>query len=106
MPVKIQRLMQELKNGLAELYGIRLKSVILFGSYARGDFDESSDLDIMIVLGDYRSYWEELVRTSHLVSDLSLKFGITISRIIMTEEQWRSADMPILRNVRAEGIAA
>jgi predicted nucleotidyltransferase len=90
---------------LADLYGNQLKAVILFGSYARGDYDESSDLDVMLVLGEYRSYWEELVRTSQMVSDLSLKYDITISRTIMTEEQWRNADMPVLRNIRAEGVA-
>jgi predicted nucleotidyltransferase len=97
--------MKELKKGLADLYGNQLKAVILFGSYARGDYDESSDLDVMLVLGEYRSYWEELVRTSQMVSDLSLKYDITISRTIMTEEQWRNADMPVLRNIRAEGVA-
>jgi len=105
MPANIQRLMKELKKGLADLYGNQLKAVILFGSYARGDYDESSDLDVMLVLGEYRSYWEELVRTSQMVSDLSLKYDITISRTIMTEEQWRNADMPVLRNIRAEGVA-
>jgi predicted nucleotidyltransferase len=105
MPVNIQRLMKELKKGLADLYGNQLKAVILFGSYARGDYDESSDLDVMLVLGEYRSYWEELVRTSQMVSDLSLKYDITISRTIMTEEQWHNADMPVLRNIRAEGVA-
>lgn len=88
------------------MYGSRLKAVILFGSYARGDYDKNSDLDVMIVLDDYQRYWDELVRTSQLASDLSLEYGITISRTIMTDEQWRNADMPILRNVRAEGIAA
>lgn len=87
------------------MYGNQLKAVILFGSYARGDYDESFDLDVMLVLGEYRSYWEELVRTSQMVSDLSLKYDITISRTIMTEEQWRNADMPVLRNIRAEGVA-
>ncbi len=106
MSAKIQRLMKELKKGLAGMYGSRLKAVILFGSYARGDYDKNSDLDVMIVLDDYQRYWDELVRTSQLASDLSLEYGITISRTIMTDEQWRNADMPILRNVRAEGIAA
>jgi uncharacterized protein len=105
MSANVQRLMKELKKGLADLYGNQLKAVILFGSYARGDYDESSDLDVMLVLGEYRSYWEELVRTSQMVSDLSLKYDITISRTIMTEEQWRNADMPVLRNIRAEGVA-
>ena len=106
MPVDIKRLLVELKKGLTELYGQRLKGVYLFGSYARGDYDENSDLDVMIVLDNYESYWEELVRSVELASDLSLEYNVTISRTIMTEEQWRKGDLPVLRNVRAEGIPA
>ena len=106
MPVDIKRLLAELKKGLTELYGQRLKGVYLFGSYARGDYDENSDLDVMIVLDNYESYWEELVRSVELASDLSLEYNVTISRTIMTEEQWRKGDLPVLRNVRAEGIPA
>jgi len=106
MPADVKRLLTKLKNGLTELYGDRLKAVYLFGSYARGDYDESSDLDVMIVLDNYRSYWEELIRSVELASDLSLEHNVTISRTIMPEEQWKKGDLPVLRNVRAEGILA
>lgn len=102
----VKSLMAKLKKGLAELYGPRLKAVYLFGSYARGDYDENSDLDVMIVLDHYQSYWEELVRSAELASDLSLEYDVTVSRTIMTEEQWKKGDLPVLRNVRAEGVAA
>jgi predicted nucleotidyltransferase len=104
MSAEIQRLMTDLKIGLSRIYGGRLKAVILFGSYARGDNDASSDVDVMIVLESFQSYWQELVRTAKLASDLSLEYGMTISRTLMTEQQWHHADMPILRNVRAEGV--
>lgn len=106
MPVDVKRLLTKLKDGLTKLYGDRLKAVYLFGSYARGDYDESSDLDVMIVLESYKSYWEELVRSVELVSDLSLEYDVTISRTIMTEEQWKKGELPVLKNVRAEGIRA
>lgn len=98
--------MAKLKNGLTELYGPRLIAVYLFGSYARGDYDESSDLDVMIVLDAYDSYWDELVRSEELASNLSLEYDVTVSRTIMTEEQWEKGDLPVLRNVRAEGVPA
>ena len=106
MPVEIRNLLAELKQGLAKIYGDQLKAVVLFGSYARGDFHEGSDLDVMIVLDTYKRYWDELVRSAELASDLSLEYNVTISRIIMTEEQWKKGDLPVLRNVRAEGIPA
>ena len=106
MSPEIQRLLAELRKALSSLYGERLIAVILFGSYARGDYDEGSDLDVLIVLDDYHSYWEELVRSAELASDLSLKYGVTISRTIMSEEKWKMGDLPLLRNVRREGIPA
>ena len=98
--------MAELKRGLAEMYGERLKAVYLFGSYARGDYEESSDVDVMIVLSEYENYGTEIDRSGELVSRLSLAYGISISRVFMKEIQWQSSDTPLLRNIRAEGVAA
>ena len=106
MSPKIQRLLAELKKGLTELYGRRLKAVYLFGSYARGDYNNNSDLDVMIVLDNYTSYWDELVYSAELASNLSLEYDVTISRMIMTEDQWNKGDLPILRNIRTEGLPA
>ena len=106
MPVKIKKLLAELKQGLAKIYGDRLKAVYLFGSYACGDYDESSDVDVMIVLSDYENYGEEVDRSGELISQLSLAYGISISRVIMKELQWKESDTPLLRNIRAEGVPA
>jgi predicted nucleotidyltransferase len=106
MAVNAKALLNEMKTGLAKLYGQRLKAVILFGSYARGDYNQNSDFDVMIVLDNYKRYWDELVKSSELASELSLKYNVTISRTIMKEEQWKNGDLPVLVNVRAEGIPA
>jgi predicted nucleotidyltransferase len=106
MPVEIRNLLAELRQGLANTYGERLKAVYLFGSYARGDYDESSDVDVMIVLSDYEDYGKEIDRSGELISQLSLAYGISISRVIMKELQWQESDTPLLRNIRAEGVPA
>lgn len=79
---------------------------MLFGSHTRGDYDQNSDLDVMIVLDDFRRAWDELVRSAELASDLSLKYNVTISRTFMREKQWKTGDLPVLHNVHAEGIPA
>lgn len=104
MTRKVKSLLTKLKQGLTDLYGPRLKAVILFGSYARGDYDLDSDLDVLIVLDAYKSRWDELVRSAELASNLSLEYGVTISRTILSEDQWKQGEWPILVNVRAEGI--
>ena len=106
VPAHIRKLMKELKEGLVRIYGDKLKAVYLYGSYARGDYRQGSDVDVMILLSDYKSYWEELERSTELASDVSLEYDVTVSRLIMKEIQWKQSDMPVLRNIRKDGVLA
>ena len=105
VPARIRKLMKELKEGLARIYGDKLKAVYLYGSCARGDARTDSDIDVMIVLNNYKSYGKEIDRTGKLISNLSLEYGISISRVLMKEMQWKSSDTPLLRNIRMDGIS-
>jgi predicted nucleotidyltransferase len=98
--------MKELKEGLTRIYGDQLKAVYLYGSYARGDYRPGSDVDVMILLKNYRDYWKEYSRSSDYVSDISLKYDVTVSYILIKEIQWNEADKPVLRNIRREGLPA
>jgi predicted nucleotidyltransferase len=104
MPTEIRKLLRELKQGLIRLYGERLKGLYLYGSYARGDFEEGSDLDVLVVLDDFERAPLELDRTSDLFSDLSLIYEVTVSLMFIREKDWLGADKPLLRNVRLEGV--
>ena len=106
VPARIRKLMKELKEGLAQIYGNKLNAVYLYGSYARGDYRQGSDVDVMILLKDYKSYWEEIQRSSQLASDISLKYEVTVSRLFIKEIQWQESVIPVLRNIRKDGVAA
>jgi len=106
VPLHIRKLMKELKEGLIRIYGDKLKAVYLYGSYARGDYRQGSDVDVMILLSDYRNYWEELRKSTELASDISLEYDVMVSRLIMKEIQWKESDMPVLRNIHKEGVPA
>lgn len=96
--------MKELKARLVRIYGDQLKAVYLYGSYARGDYQAGSDVDVMILLNDYQDYWEEIKRTSEALQNVSLTYEITVSRIFMTQEKWKRADTPLLKNIHCEGL--
>ncbi len=106
VPARIRKLMKEFKEGLIRIYGDRLKAVYLYGSYARGDYRDGSDVDVMIVLDNYASYGKEIDKTGELNSGLSLQYGVSISRVIIKEGQWKGSDTPLLLNIHMDGIAA
>ena len=96
----------QLPAHLWKMLNTSLKAVYLYGSYARGDYRQGSDVDVMILLKDYSDYWKEYMRSSDYVSDISLKYDITVSSLLMKEIQWKESDMPVLRNIRREGVPA
>ena len=106
MPVPLKDLLSELKSRLMALYGVRLKGLCLYGSYARGDEHTESDVDILIIVDRVERYGLEIERTSELISELSLKYHRSISRIFVTDDDWKHRDTPFLSNAREEAIFA
>ena len=101
----LDELVVELKLGLYTIYGERLKSIFLYGSYARGEEEDESDLDLLVILDQFNSYAREVDRTAELASDLSIKYGITVSLVFVRKAEWLDGDTPFLSNVRDEAIS-
>ncbi len=106
MNVKVEEILREMKSGLLSLYGERLKSMYLFGSYARNDADEESDIDVLIVLDRIEKYAREVDACIELVSGLSLKHGLSISCVYASERRWREDQTLFFLNVREEAVPA
>ena len=49
IPQSTEKIIQEFIDRVNKLLGKRVKKIILYGSYARGDYNENSDIDIMIL---------------------------------------------------------
>lgn len=106
MSENISKILQQLKQGLAQIYGDKLKAVYLFGSYARGDaHPPDSDIDVMIVLNGNFDYAEVEKRSSEFIASLCLENDVLISWVFASDTDYENSGMPLMLNVRAEGVA-
>ena len=80
--------------------------MFLYGSHARGDAGSESDVDILVVLDDWEHYGAEIDRTGAVASELSLAYGLSISRVFVRERDWLNERTPFLSNARDEAIPA
>lgn len=81
--------------------------VILYGSYARGDYQRDSDIDIVaIVNGDRKELQENLKKVWEVSSDLELEYGTIISPTVIPYKEFEKykEDLPYYRNIQKEGI--
>ncbi|MEW6040041.1 MAG: nucleotidyltransferase domain-containing protein [Elusimicrobiota bacterium] len=96
----------ELVEGLKNLYGDNLSRVILYGSKARGVSTEDSDIDIMIVLKDYKNWGSEFEKVAELVYSTEEKhdYDLLISFVIKKEINYHTEKSPLLLNIAKEGV--
>lgn len=105
---QLQYVLSEARNGLSELFGPRLERVLLYGSYARGDQDEESDIDVMALVDLPREQLETYRRAiSRLSTDIDLQHDVFLSIKLQDSDTFhRWADtLPYFRNVMKEGIS-
>jgi predicted nucleotidyltransferase len=101
----IKKAIDELKKKLKKLYGRRLKDIILYGSWARGEATEASDIDLLVMLKGKVVPGEEIDRMIDVITEMNLNYGVLISVYPVSEENYATLNSPLLINVRREGIA-
>jgi len=100
----IKPILDEAKERLQNIYGCRLKEIILYGSYARGDATEGSDIDLILILEDISNPISELEKFSGEIHQLDFLYDTVISIIPIEARQYQTRRLPIILNAKREGI--
>ncbi len=107
MPEPIKNVMYLFSQEVRKILGEDLRKIIVYGSYARGDFNEDSDVDVMVLTSLAES---EIKPIEYKLYDVAFDFlmedGVDISVIVKNEEHfkyWLGA-LPFYDNVEKEGV--
>ena len=90
---------------LWHLYGSRLRRVLLFGSWARGDAHPESDIDLLVVLDRVGSVWDELRKMDEILWRHSFENETVITALPIGEGELEDGARPVIVRARAEGVA-
>ena len=104
---ELQVVLNRVRSVSEQLYGSKLNKIILYGSYARGDNTEESDIDIMIVLNCEKDEVRRLrSMTSEMASDISLEQEVFLSILLRDKKHFEENRdfLPFYRNIVAEGV--
>ena len=104
IPEVLRPILHEVKATLEAIYGDRLQGLILFGSWARGDATDGSDIDILVVLDDVQDPVSELDEYSKEIHQIDLEYDVVISTVPVDAAQFGALRIPLFICARQEGI--
>ena len=107
MPKKVDNVLEIFIKKLSKLLGKRLKKIILFGSYARGDYEKNSDIDLMILTDlDDEELKKYRMKIREIACDIEIDNDVVISPLLRNISKYneRIDVIPFYMNVNKEGV--
>ena len=109
IPREINSIIEEFMKGTKKILGKRMKKIILYGSYARGDYNKNSDIDIMILTDlsdeEITKYRDKIWEFAYNI-EFDNNFDIALSPLIKNIDKfqyWLEA-LPFYMNIQKEGV--
>ncbi len=104
---QLNEILEKVVQNSKKIFGNTINSVILFGSYARGDFEQESDIDVLVLadastdsLPSYRQHIDSLC------GELLWDYGIAVSVIekdVATYKKYEGV-LPFYKNIQKESV--
>jgi len=99
----IEHLLIELHETLQKCLGNNFCYLVLFGSYARQEDTEESDIDLLVVLHEVGNYLEKYREIAPVLQEIGFLHGKFVSIVLATQITFQENQLPFYRNIRREG---
>ncbi len=99
-------ILKKLATAYRDTYGDAIEQILLYGSYARGDNEDDSDIDVVaIVHGDRDRLQQQLKSIWDYSADLELEHETVLSPTVIPYEEYEryKDDLPYYKNIAREG---
>jgi len=100
-----EEIVQACKRILQDHYGARFRGLVLYGSTAREEAEEGSDIDLLVLLNEPFDLFEELRRIVELLYPIQLESERLISAKPASVEAYEAGSVSLYRNAKREGVA-
>ena len=104
---QVEHIISELIQGLSGIFPHEKPDAVLFGSYARGEQEEGSDIDVLLLVDAPREViscqnWE----VGNVAAEILFNYGVLVSPIVENREYFNANAevLPFYRNIRREGV--
>jgi predicted nucleotidyltransferase len=105
LAIEENRMLTELKDTLKEKLGDRMERIVIFGSKARGDYDEESDIDLAIIVRGLTRETKNYILDT--IANLEMKYFIPLSALVISKEDFerlKKRERRIALDIENEGI--
>jgi len=106
---ELQQITRLVTESYQHVFGSEIVDIYLYGSYARGDEQADSDIDMVaIVNGSRKELQEKIKQVWDDSADIGLKYDVVISPVVVPylEYQQYKEKLPYYRNIDREGVKA
>ena len=104
---QLNNITSQIVEAYRDIYGQSIKNIVMYGSFARGDFDDESDIDFAaIVEGERQELQKKLEEVWDKASDIGLEYDAVVSPVVIPYEEFLEYKdkLPYYRNIDKEGI--
>lgn len=104
---ELNRILIRLAEAYKSVYGKQLVKILLYGSYARGEYTEDSDIDVVaLVQGERLALQNKLQEIWDISSEMELEYGTILSPTVIPYDEYLRFvdDLPYYRNIANEGV--